>query len=38
MSLCRDNQMPIVVFDVTTRGQMFKAVMGEPVGTVVQES
>ncbi|WP_038247592.1 UMP kinase [Ghiorsea bivora] len=38
MSLCRDNQMPIVVFDVTTQGQMLKAVMGEPVGTVVQES
>jgi len=38
MSLCRDNQMPIVVFDVTTQGQMLKAVMGESVGTVVQEN
>ena len=38
MSLCRDNQMPIVVFDVTTQGQMLKAVMGESVGTTVQES
>ncbi len=38
MSLCRDNQMPIVVFDVTTPGQMLKAVSGEPVGTLVQES
>jgi len=37
MSLCRDNQMPIVVFDVTTTGQMLKAVAGEPVGTLVQE-
>ena len=37
MSLCRDNQMPIVVFDVTTQGQMLKAVKGEPVGTVVRE-
>ncbi len=37
MSLCRDNQMPIVVFDVTTQGQMLKAVHGEPVGTVVRE-
>ena len=37
MSLCRDNRMPIVVFDVTTPGQMLKAVMGEPVGTVVRE-
>lgn len=37
MSLCRDNQMPIVVFDVTTSGQMLRAVMGESVGTVVRE-
>jgi len=37
MSLCRDNQMPIVVFDVTKPGQMLKAVSGEPVGTLVQE-
>ncbi len=37
MSLCRDNQMPIVVFDVTTPGQMLKAVSGERVGTIVRE-
>jgi len=37
MSLCRDNQMPIVVFDVTKPGQMLKAVSGEAVGTLVQE-
>lgn len=38
MSLCRDNHMPIVVFDVTTPGQLFKAISGEAVGTLVQES
>ena len=38
MSLCRDNQMPIVVFDVTTSGLMLRAVKGEAVGTVVQEN
>lgn len=37
MSLCRDNQMPIIVFDVTTPGEMLKAVSGEVVGTVVRE-
>ena len=37
MSLCRDNKMPIVVFDVTSPGQMLKAVLGESVGTVVRE-
>jgi len=38
MSLCRDNHMPIVVFDVTKQGQMLKAISGEAVGTLVQES
>jgi len=38
MSLCRDNHMPIVVFDVTLPGQLLKAVAGEAVGTLVQES
>jgi len=37
MSLCRDNNMPIVVFDVTTPGHMLRAVSGEAVGTLVQE-
>ncbi len=37
MSLCRDNRMPIIVFDVTTPGQMLKAVSGESVGTLVKE-
>jgi len=37
LSLCRDNSMPIVVFDVTKSGQMLKAVAGETVGTLVQE-
>ncbi|MDQ6990040.1 MAG: UMP kinase [Mariprofundaceae bacterium] len=38
LSLCRDNKMPIVVFNVTTPGQMLKAVAGESVGTLVQEN
>lgn len=38
MSLCRDNHMPIVVFDVTAPGQMLRAMSGESVGTLVQES
>jgi len=37
MSLCRDNQMPIIVFNVTAPGQMLKAVSGESVGTLVWE-
>jgi len=37
LSLCRDNNMPIVVFDVTKSGEMLKAVAGEAVGTLVKE-
>jgi uridylate kinase len=38
LSLCRDNKMPIVVFDVTQEGQMMKVVCGDrSVGTLVQE-
>ena len=37
MSLCRDNHMPIVVFDVTTSGEMIRAISGESVGTLVKE-
>jgi len=37
MSLCRDNDMPIVVFNVNEPGNLLKAVRGETVGTVVRE-
>jgi uridylate kinase len=32
-ALCRDNEMPIVVFDMTRSGNIRRVVMGEPVGT-----
>ncbi|MDQ6953142.1 MAG: UMP kinase [Mariprofundaceae bacterium] len=38
MSLCRDNDMPIVVFDVTKAGEMLRAIAGESVGTLVKEA
>jgi len=34
-ALCRDNEMPIVVFDMTRRGNMRRVVNGEPVGTTI---
>jgi len=37
LSLCRDNDMPIIVFDVNTPGNLLRAVHGEPVGTLVRE-
>ncbi|MHB1506228.1 MAG: UMP kinase [Sulfobacillus sp.] len=35
ISLCMDNQIPIVVFNVERAGNILKAVLGEPIGTVV---
>jgi uridylate kinase len=35
LSLCMDNGLPIVVFDLNVPGNMLRVVTGEPVGTVV---
>jgi len=35
ISLCMDNNLPILVFNLTTPGTIRRAVMGEDVGTVV---
>ncbi|MGC1481090.1 MAG: UMP kinase [Chthoniobacterales bacterium] len=37
-SLCMDNKMPIIVFDMAEEGNIRRAVMGEPVGTLVSDS
>jgi uridylate kinase len=35
VSLCMDNKLPIVIFDLTRAGNIKRIVMGEPVGSVV---
>jgi uridylate kinase len=30
-----DNEMPIVVFDMTLAGNIVRAVSGEPIGTLI---
>jgi len=35
ISLCMDNKLPIVVFDLTERGNIARIVKGEPVGSLV---
>ena len=35
ISLCMDNKLPIVVFDLTTPGNIARIVRGEPVGSIV---
>jgi len=36
ISLCMDNKLPIVVFNMETEGNIARAVAGEPVGTRVE--
>lgn len=38
ITLCRDNNLPIIVFDVDPDGNIQRAVRGEPIGTVIRES
>ncbi len=35
VALCKDNNMDIIVFDVTEAGNLKRAVQGEPIGTLV---
>ena len=35
ISLCMDNQLPILVFNLRTPGNLRRAVLGEPIGTIV---
>ncbi len=35
ISLCMDNKLPIVIFDLTRRGNIRRIIAGEPVGSIV---
>jgi uridylate kinase len=35
ISLCRENDLPIIVFDLRRAGNIKRAVLGEPIGTLV---
>ncbi len=37
ISLCRDNGLPILVFNLNEKGNIRRAVLGEPIGTWVAE-
>ena len=34
-ALCRENKLPIVIFDLMTNGNIARAVRGESIGTIV---
>lgn len=38
ISMCRDNNIPVVVFNIFKKGSLLKAVTGEKIGTVVYGS
>ena len=38
ISLCQDNDLPIVVFNLLVVGNIARAVRGEPIGTLVSAS
>jgi uridylate kinase len=35
VAMCRDNHLPIRVFNLNTRGNIMRMSMGEPVGTLI---
>jgi uridylate kinase len=35
VAMCRDNRLPIVVFDLNVRGNIMRMTMGEPIGTLI---
>jgi uridylate kinase len=35
VAMCRDNKKPILVFNLTVRGNIMKMTMGEPIGTII---
>jgi uridylate kinase len=35
ITFCMDNELPIIVFDVSTPGNIRRALVGEPIGTLV---
>jgi uridylate kinase len=36
VTLCKDNALPILVFDVMTPGNIRRALLGEPIGTLIR--
>ncbi len=36
VAMCRDNQLPIIVFNLNTFGNIMRMAMGEPIGTIIK--
>jgi uridylate kinase len=35
ITMCKDHELPVVVFNISTHGNIVKAVQGERIGTLV---
>jgi len=35
VAMCRDNRLPILVFNLNVRGNIMRMAMGEPIGTLI---
>jgi len=35
VAMCRDNRLPIMVFNLNVYGNIMRMAMGEPIGTVI---
>jgi uridylate kinase len=35
VAMCRDNKLPILVFNLNTPGNIMRMATGEPVGTII---
>jgi uridylate kinase len=38
ISMCMEHKLPIIVFNLRREGNILKAVSGEPIGTIIEES
>jgi uridylate kinase len=36
VSLCMDNKLPMIIFDLTKSGNIKKVVLGEEIGTTIR--
>jgi uridylate kinase len=38
VAMCRDNKLPIQVFNLNVKGNIMRMAMGEPIGTIIHEN
>ena len=38
LALCRENRIPVIVFDLARHGNIRRAVRGEEIGTILEET